>query len=246
MDFSGRNVVITGAAQGIGHSLARAFREAGARVAAIDLQECTEETDLFCRGDLADKAVLEDFAGRVRDGLGRVDILVHNAMLSRGGIDSCSYDDFLYVLRVGVAAPYYLTRLLEPLLSQGASILNISSTRAFQSQRNTESYTAAKGGITALTHALAVSLAGRARVNAIAPGWIDTTGTLFEGADRTQHPAGRVGRSEDIVRAAFFLCSEDASFITGQTLVVDGGMSKLMVYHGDEGWELYPKGQEER
>ena len=244
MDFSGRNVVITGAAQGIGHSLARAFREAGARVAAIDLQECPEELDLFCRGDLADKAVLEDFAGRVRDRLGRVDILVHNAMISRGGVDSCSYDDFLYVLQVGVAAPYYLTRLLEPMLSQGASILNISSTRAFQSQRNTESYTAAKGGITALTHALAVSLAGRARVNAIAPGWIDTAGTVFEGADRTQHPAGRVGRPEDIVRAAFFLCSEDASFMTGQTLVVDGGMSKLMVYHGDEGWELFPKAQE--
>ncbi len=104
------------------------------------------------------------------------------------------------------------------------------------SQADTESYTAAKGGITALTHAMAVTLAGRARVNCISPGWIDTTGSEFSGADASQHPAGRVGVPQDIVNAVLFLCDPNNSFITGQNLTVDGGMSKLMVYNNDCGW----------
>jgi NAD(P)-dependent dehydrogenase (short-subunit alcohol dehydrogenase family) len=165
-----------------------------------------------------------------------VDFLINNAMITRGGLDACGYEGFLEVLRVGVAAPYYLTKLLAPRFAPGACVVNLSSTRAFQSQANTESYTAAKGGITALTHGMAVSLAGKARVNAIAPGWIDTTGSAFSGGDADQHPAGRVGKPSDIAAAVLFLCGDGASFITGQTLVVDGGMSRLMVYHGDRGW----------
>ncbi len=165
-----------------------------------------------------------------------MDFLINNAMMTKGGLDACGYADFVETLRVGVAAPYYLTKLLVPRFAPGASVVNLSSTRAFQSQANTESYTAAKGGITALTHAMAVSLAGVARVNAIAPGWIDTIGSAFPEGDTAQHPVGRVGTPEDIVQAALFLCGEGAGFITGQTLVVDGGMSKLMVYHGDGGW----------
>ncbi|MGI6725626.1 MAG: SDR family oxidoreductase [Christensenellales bacterium] len=238
MRFANKHVVITGVSQGIGLALAEAYRLRGARVAGIDLTQPAQAPEVFLQGDIADRPVLERFSQLVQSAFHRVDILINNAMLSRGGMDQCSYEDFLYVLRVGVAAPYYLTRLLAPLFSPGASVINLSSTRAFQSQANTESYSAAKGGITALTHSLAVSLAGKARVNAIAPGWIDTTGAQFPGADSAQHPAGRVGTPEDIVRAAFFLSGPEAGFITGQTLVVDGGMSRLMVYHGDGGWQL--------
>ncbi|MDD4081467.1 MAG: SDR family oxidoreductase [Eubacteriales bacterium] len=238
MEFTGKTAVITGSSRGIGAKVAEAFRGAGARVAGMDLNPPTKEPDLFFQGDIGEQAALERFAGAVTEEFGRVDFLINNAMLSRGGINACGYEDFLAALKVGVAAPYYLTQLLLPHFAPGACVINISSTRAFQSQANTESYTAAKGGITALTHAMAVSLGGRARVNAIAPGWIDTTGSVFTGSDLSQHPAGRVGEPKDIAAAVLFLCGEGASFITGQTLVVDGGMGRLMVYHGDGGWVL--------
>ena len=105
------------------------------------------------------------------------------------------------------------------------------------SQPQTESYTAAKGGIAALTHAMAVSLAGKARVNSISPGWIDTTGSSIAGADALQQPVGRVGKPEDIAEMALFLCSDKAGFITGENVCIDGGMTKLMIYHGEHGWE---------
>lgn len=237
MSFADQSVVITGTSRGIGRALAQAFMQAGARVAGIDRDPSPDALDYLMQGDLANQAALEQFADAAVNKLGGVDILIHNAMLSHGGLPDCGYLDFVEVLKVGLAAPYYLTKLLSPHLKPGAAILLLSSTRAFQSQAGTESYTAAKGGITALTHALSVSLAGTARVNAIAPGWIDTTDTVFSGPDAAQHPVGRVGKPQDIVQAAFFLCSSAASFITGQTLVVDGGMSKLMVYHGDGGWQ---------
>ena len=236
MSWRGKGVVITGAAQGIGRALALAFLERGARVAVMDVQPVDLAADLVFQGDVGRQEDLEIFAVQCMDSLGQVDLLVNNAMMTKGGIDRCDYDDFVATLQVGVAAPYYLTRLLLPAFSQGASVINLSSTRAFQSQAHTESYTAAKGGITALTHALAVSLKGRVRVNAIAPGWIDVAGAAQSGPDQSQHPAGRVGQAADIVNAVLFLASPEAGFITGQTLVVDGGMSKLMVYHGDAGW----------
>lgn len=236
--FTGKTVVITGAAQGIGLALAKAFLENGALVAAMDVQKIPLEVDIAFLGDVGKQADLEAFARACTERFGQLDVLINNAMISHGGLDACGYADFLHVLQVGVAAPYYLTRLLLPLMRKGASVINLSSTRAFQSQPQTESYTAAKGGITALTHALAVSLSGKVRVNAIAPGWIDTTYSALTGPDASQHPSGRVGTPEDIVNAVFFLCSEKAAFITGQTLVVDGGMSKQMIYHGDFGWTL--------
>jgi NAD(P)-dependent dehydrogenase (short-subunit alcohol dehydrogenase family) len=114
------------------------------------------------------------------------------------------------------------------------------------SQADTESYTAAKGGITALTHAMAVTLAGRVRVNCISPGWIDTAGTRFDGPDAEQHPAGRVGAPADIVNTVLFLCDPKSSFITGQNITVDGGMTKLMVYHDDGGWTYVPQEAESK
>jgi NAD(P)-dependent dehydrogenase (short-subunit alcohol dehydrogenase family) len=106
------------------------------------------------------------------------------------------------------------------------------------SQPQTESYTAAKGGIAALTHALAVSLAGKARVNSISPGWIDTTDSVFEGADALQQPSGRVGNPMDIANMVMYLCSDMSSFINAENICIDGGMTRQMIYHGDNGWTL--------
>ena len=154
------------------------------------------------------------------------------------GINDCSYEEFMNALAVGVGAPFYLAKLFLPYFSEGASIVNISSSRDRMSQPQTESYTAAKGGIFALTHALAVSLGPKVRVNSISPGWIDTQYTVYEGPDALQQPAGRVGDPLDIANLVLYLCSEKAGFITGENICVDGGMTKLMIYHGDHGWNL--------
>ena len=180
----------------------------------------------------------EDFAKTVIRECGCIDYLINNALPLMKGIDECSYEEFQYALNVGVTAPFYLVKLFMLHLADGASIINISSSRDRMSQPQTESYTAAKGGIAALTHALAVSLAGRARVNSISPGWIDTAYTIYEGPDATQHPAGRVGNPKDIANMVLFLCSDKAGFITGENICIDGGMTKQMIYHGDFGWKL--------
>lgn len=182
--------------------------------------------------------MLEDFARKVMDDYGHVDFLVNNALPLMKGIDQCSYEEFEYALRVGVTAPFYLTKLFAPCLAPGASIVNISSSRDRMSQPQTESYTAAKGGISALTHALAVSLAGKARVNSISPGWIDTDFAVYEGPDAFQQPAGRVGNPLDIANMVLFLCSDKAGFITGENICIDGGMTRQMIYHNDFGWTL--------
>ena len=139
---------------------------------------------------------------------------------------------------MGVTAPFYLCKLFAPVFSQGASVINISSSRDRMSQPQTESYTAAKGGIAALTHALAVSFAGRVRVNSISPGWIDTAYTVYQGPDADQQPAGRVGNPLDIANMILFLASDQAGFITGENICIDGGMTRQMIYHGDHGWTL--------
>ena len=231
--FTGKVAVVTGGARGIGKAIADSFREAGAHVCVIDLLP----NDYFV-GDLADQSVLEAFARKVLADYGHVDYLINNAMPLKKGIDQCSYEEFNYALRVGVTAPFYLAKLFAPHLAPGASIVNISSSRDRMSQPQTESYTAAKGGISALTHALAVSLAGKARVNSISPGWIDTDYTVYEGPDACQQPAGRVGNPMDIANMVLYLCSDKAGFITGENICIDGGMTRQMIYHNDFGWTL--------
>lgn len=241
MTNSSKTIVITGAAHGIGLCIAQQFMQAGAHICVIDkdpLPYSIGSDDLFCQGNIADKATLEQFAQQIIDKYGRVDSIINNALPIMRGIDQCSYEEFQYALSVGVTAPFYLVKLLKDHLCEGASIVNISSSRDRMSQPQTESYTAAKGGIAALTHALAVSLAGKARVNSISPGWIDTAYTVYEGPDATQQPAGRVGNPMDIANMVLFLCSEKAGFITGENICIDGGMTKLMIYHGDHGWQL--------
>ena len=237
MDFQGKVAVVTGGARGIGRAVADAFRREGARVHVID----KTPGDWFV-GDVSDKECLERFASSVVAESGQVDFLVNNALPMMKGISECSWEEFSYALAVGVTAPFYLTKLLVPYFSEGASVVNIASSRNRMSQPQTESYTAAKGGISALTHAMAVSLAGKARVNSISPGWIDTTGSEIAGADALQQPVGRVGKPVDIAEAVLFLCSEKAGFITGEDLCIDGGMTKLMIYHGEHGWEYMPGG----
>ena len=231
--FDNKVVVITGGARGIGKCMAEEFQSAGATVCVIDMLD-----NPYFVGDLADKATLERFAKMVIDDYGRVDVLINNAAPISRGISNCTYEDFEYAQRVGVTAPFYLAKLFEPYFAPGASIINISSSRDRMSQPETESYTAAKGGISALTHALAVSLAGRVRVNSISPGWIDNSFTVYEGADATQQPAGRVGNPLDIANMALFLASDKAGFITGENICIDGGMTRQMIYHGDFGWTL--------
>ena len=229
--FKDKVAVITGGARGIGKAVAEALRREGAIVHIIDILP----GDWFV-GDVGRREDLERFAEAVIRQSGHVDVLVNNALPLMKGLDDCSYEDFSRALAVGVTAPFYLTRLLAPHFGPGAAVINISSSRDRMSQPGTESYTAAKGGIAALTHALAVTLAGKARVNSISPGWIDTTGSEITGPDATQQPVGRVGKPEDIAEAVLFLCSEKAGFITGENLCVDGGMTRLMIYHGDHGW----------
>ena len=237
MNFSNKIAIITGGANGIGSKIVAEFKNAGATVCVIDRQKEPVPCDLYFCGDIADEDTLVEFADKVVGKFDSVDFLVNNACLSRGGIISgCGYDDFLYVQKVGVVAPYMLTKLFMPYFRDDASIVNISSTRAFMSQPDTESYTAAKGGISALTHALAISLAGKVRVNSITPGWINTANNNFTSADNDQHPVGRIGAPIDIAKIALFLCSRDSGFITGENITVDGGMTKLMIYHQDNGW----------
>ena len=235
--FKDRVVVVTGGAKGIGKAIAGEFEKAGAHVCIIDLLP----NDYFV-GDVGDQKTLESFADKVITEYGRVDVLVNNALPLMKGLDGCSYEEFDYALRGGVTAPFYLAKLFAPYFAPGASIINISSSRDRMSQPQTESYTAAKGGISALTHALAVSLAGKVRVNSISPGWIDTDFTEYHGPDAYQQPAGRVGNPMDIANMALFLASDKAGFITGENICIDGGMTRLMIYHNDYGWTLEEKG----
>ena len=231
--FKNKVAVVTGGAQGIGRCIAEEFRKAGAHVFVIDKQD-----GIHFVGDISDKQVLEQFAKKVIGEYGHVDYLINNAMPLMKGIDECTFEEFQYAMSVGVTAPFYLSKLFAPHFAEGACIINISSSRDRMSQPQTESYTAAKGGITALTHALAVSLAGRVRVNSISPGWIDTNNTVYEGPDAMQQPVGRVGSPMDIANMVLFLCSDKAGFITGENICIDGGMTHQMIYHADHGWKL--------
>lgn len=233
MNFKDKVVVLTGGAKGIGKCIKEMFEKQGAYVCTLDLLE----NDYF-KGNVGNKEDLIAFTNKVISDYGQVDYIINNAKPLFKGIDECSFEEFNEALQVGVTGPFMLAKLLKNHLNQNACIINISSTRDFMSQPQSESYSAAKGGISALTHALAVSLAGRARVNSISPGWIDTEDKKYDGSDANQHLVKRVGKVEDIAHLVLFLCSEEAGFITGENICVDGGMTKLMIYHNDYGWKL--------
>lgn len=234
MQFEGKVVVVTGGAHGIGKCIAEQFEKEGAHVCMIDIRE----NDYFV-GDLADKETLETFVKKVISDYGHIDYLINNALPLNMGIHEATYEQFEYALKVGITAPFYLSKLFLPYFAKHASIINISSSRDRMSQPETESYTAAKGGISALTHAMAMSLANTVRVNSISPGWIDTNDTVYEVSDALQQPVGRVGNPLDIANMVLFLCSDKAGFITGENICIDGGMTKQMIYHGEHGWTYH-------
>jgi len=232
--FKNKVVVITGSASGIGKGIKEAFLNEGAIVCGIDLLP-TE----YYQGDISKQEDLDTFVNKILNAYENIDYLINNAPPLFEGIDNTSYEAFNQSLLIGLSAPYYLCKAFREHFNKDACIINISSTRSKQSMANTEAYSAAKGGLDALTHALAMSLAGKVRVNAISPGWIDTHDSNLSLLDNKQHPVKRVGKVEDISNLVLFLCSEKASFITGENIVVDGGMSKQMIYHDEHGWTYH-------
>ena len=236
MRFKNKVVVVTGGAHGIGQAIVEDFRKEGAVVEVIDKTPGT-----YFVGDISNKEILEAFSSDVLEKHSYIDFLIDNALPIMKGTDECSDEEFQYALSVGVTAPFYLTKLFKDSFNKDAVIVNISSSRDRMSQDNTESYTAAKGGIAALTHALMMSLRGHVRVNSISPGWINTHGNTYIGSDAYQQPTGRVGNPQDISSMVLFLCSPQASFINGENICIDGGMTKQMIYHEDAGWYLEDK-----
>ena len=234
-------VVITGASHGIGLGIAQAFIKESAMVFSMDKEKYEGDTPIYqFIGDVANRYDREMFVNFVLSHVSHVDVLIHNAMESSQGILSpLDLDQFERILSIGITAPYHLIALLRNYMPMGSSMINIVSTRAFQSQKNTEAYSSAKGGLNSLTHALANSLSPTIRVNAIAPGWIDTQNSDLSLEDKAQHLTHSVGDVSDIAEMALFLSSSKAKFITAQTFLVDGGMSKQMIYHNDEGWTYH-------
>ena len=226
-----RTAIVTGAAGLIGRGLVRALSDAGWRVAALDLDAPgTGDEQVAC--DVSDKgsvaAAFDAMGGFLGDGLG---LLVNNAGIAgpeNGPVEDLSLADWNRTLATNLTGAFLMTRAAVPHLRRGrGAIVNMASTRAFMSEPETEAYAATKGGLVALTHALAVSLGPDIRVNAVAPGWITDADDLRD-VDHAQHPAGRVGRPADVADAVLWLAT--AGFVTGQTVTVDGGMTRKMIY----------------
>lgn len=231
MRYAGKVVVVTGAARSIGRGIARAFVAEGARVIGADVNPEPVDGVEMHPCDVADEGQVKALLAKVGPVL---HVLVNNAGISQfGDLESTPVEQFDRVVAVNLRGSYLMARYAAPLLrAAGAgAIINIASTRAIMSEPNSEAYAASKGGIVALTHALAVTLGPAVRANAILPGWIDVAGGPLREEDHAQHPAGRVGRPEDIARACLFLGNpEESGFMTGQQMIIDGGMTRKMIY----------------
>jgi NAD(P)-dependent dehydrogenase (short-subunit alcohol dehydrogenase family) len=249
MPFNNKGILITGGAQGIGLGIARAFLKAGARVALID---CNVEAGraaeqklaplgdaFFIEADIAEEAAVKRAVASTLKRFGRLDVLINNAGINiRKPLAELKLEEWQRVIAVNLTGALLCARECAPELARrGGAIVNIASTRALMSEPDSESYAASKSGLVGLTHALAVSLGPKIRINCISPGWIDVSAWRKNGkqeplseADHRQHPAGRVGTPEDVARLALFLADPANGFLTGQNLTLDGGMTRKMIY----------------
>ena len=228
-----RVALVTGAAHGIGQAVARRLARDGWRVVAADLRAPADEPGIRgVRADVSDEAEVAALVDGVRAGEGRLDALVSNAgIMVRKPLGELSLGDWSRVIGTNLTAAYLLARASAPMLrAAGGSIVTIASTRARMSEPDTESYAASKGGLVALTHALSISLGPDVRANCVSPGWIDVAGEALSDADHRQHPAGRVGRPEDVASLVAWLVGPEAGFATGAEFVLDGGMTRKMIY----------------
>jgi NAD(P)-dependent dehydrogenase (short-subunit alcohol dehydrogenase family) len=244
-----KTAIITGGGQGIGLCIAQTFLRAGARVVIAESQAGLKEKAesflsagrqlLFTVTDVSREASVRAMVNKALKRFGRIDYLIHNAATAcNQPIDKLTYPQWKRVIGVNLSGAFLCAKHCRKALEKtNGAIVAIASTRALMSEANTEAYSASKGGIMALTHALSVSLAPKVRVNCISPGWIVTDAyqhgrlqTKLSKQDIAQHPAGRVGRPEDIAEAVLYLCSEKAGFITGQNIIIDGGITKKMIY----------------
>jgi len=229
-----KTILITGGAQGIGRGCVEHFLSKGWNVTAVDVQPMESGDRLeFVRGDTSLEETAKRVVAQTIKRFGQLDALINNAGVSTIGkfkIEELSLEEWNRVLGINLTGTFLMAKHAAPFLRKvNGAIVNIASTRALQSEPDSEAYAASKGGVVALTHALAVSLGPDVRVNCISPGWIETrSGAKHSEADRLQHPVGRVGVPQDIAELADYLIS--AGFVTGQNFVADGGMTKKMIY----------------
>lgn len=231
--------LVTGARRGIGAAIAERLHADGMRVALLDVEPARRarrsRTRLAVRCDVSDESQVEHAVRAVVRWAGGLDVLVNNAGLADphgAPPDSLTLEAWRRVLDVNLTGPFLMAKHAVPHLKRRrGTIINLASTRAWMSEPDTLAYAASKGGLVALTHALALSLGPKVRVNGVAPGWIATqsTGSLRR-IDHAQHPAGRVGKPEDVAGLVAWLASEESAFMTGQTLIIDGGMMRKMIY----------------
>ena len=227
-----RVALVTGAARGIGAGVAARLVADGWGVVGVDREAFAAAGVRAVRADVGDEAAVAGLVGEVAAREGRLDALVSNAgFMIRKPIGALTLGEWSAVMATNLTATFLLVRAAEGLLRAArGSVVTIASTRAHMSEPNTESYSASKGGLVALTHALAVSLGPEVRVNVVSPGWIDVRGEPLSAADGAQHPAGRVGRPEDVAAAVSWLVGPESGFVTGAEFVIDGGMTRKMIY----------------
>ena len=230
--FKGKVVIVTGAAQGIGRAIAEAYSREGATVIAADLQETERDKIHFIRTDVRKESDIQSLMARVVEQFGKIDVLINNAgkfvVTPPTELKLDVWDD---IINTNLRSVFLCSREAAKYM-QGGSIVSIASTRAFQSEPYTEAYAASKGGIIAVTHALARSFAEKGiTVNCISPGWIETGDyEALREIDHAQHLSNRVGKAEDIARACLYLTQPENNFMTGTNLTIDGGMTKKMIY----------------
>ncbi|MFO7848176.1 MAG: glucose 1-dehydrogenase [Balneolaceae bacterium] len=241
-----KTAIITGAANGIGKAIAMAYTTKGYHsfIADIDSEngkkveeKCLEKGGqaTFIKTDVSDPKLLKDLVARVMEASGRIDVLINNAGVSEFcPPEELSVERWDQILNTNLRSSFLLTRLAakKMKITGGGSVVNIASTRALMSEKHSEAYAASKGGLLALTHAMALSYADdKIRVNCISPGWIHTGDyDSLRDIDHQQHPSGRVGKPDDIARACLFLTDSANDFINGENLIIDGGMTRKMIY----------------